>query len=157
FVEAVDLADGVESHGSLPPGRNERGNLPDGPAEVVIYHDRVVGTALSDLLTRGREAPRDGLLGLGPAPAQPPLELLERRRRDEDEAPRHLVATERGCALDVDHQEADEPAADDRLDGVARRPVEAAVDLRVLEELAAGDPLAERGAREEVVVDAVLL
>src|SRR5262245_10274603 len=126
FVEAVDLADGVESHGSLPPGRNERGNLPHGALEVVIYHDRVVRRGLRHLVAGGREALRDGRRRVRPAAAQPPFELLLRRGGDEDEPARHPVPPQRRRALDVDDQEAGEALADERVHGLARGAVEVA-------------------------------
>ena len=104
-----------------------------------------------------RHAPVDRLGGVLSARFQALAKLLERGRQDEDA---HHVREELAQllrALPIDLQEHVMVAGELGLDPLARGAVVVAVDVRVLEEFVRGDHFLEFRARDEEVIDAVLL
>src|SRR5688572_2424624 len=126
-VETIDLADGVDTHESVPPALDEPGNLADSPVQVVVDYDRVV-LAAPRKLDPGRLQPAgDDLGGVGSAAPEAAFELGVGRRRHEHVERVDPVPAQRRGPLDVDDEQAGEPAPEHRLDGVPRRAVEVPV------------------------------
>ena len=97
-------------------------NLAHAPVELVVDDDVVVLVDRVDLgAGRRRAAARSPPRSILAAPAQPPLEHLERRRQHEDaDRVRHPLPHLPG-ALDVDHQHEVEPGRQPRLGLAAGR------------------------------------
>ena len=108
-----------------------------------------------DLLQRVLQPQLDRLLGVSPAPMQPPRELLRGGGVDEERRALELlrlVHAELAGALDVDVEDADLPVGNDVHHALPAGPVVVPVDLRVLDELAGGNALLHLLDGDEVVV-----
>src|SRR5690625_3294520 len=135
---------------------HEGGELCGGTCHHVVDDDVVELLGRGELLPSGLQ-PADTLLGaLGPAGQEPALQLLEGRRREEDEVGVRHGAADLARSLEVDLQQRRCPGAQLILHRTAGRPVPVlAVDHGPLQELAVGDHPVELGVGDEVVVHAV--
>src|SRR5262249_44459247 len=109
-----------------------------------------------ELDTGAVETAADPRLGVGPPGAQPRLELLERRRNDED--PDSVLAIsllERACPLDVDVPQNVAAGCAWPVEGGARRRVRMIEDFRTLHEISRVALAREIARRDEEVVAAV--
>ena len=142
--------------GGEPLGREDRAHRGDAGLEVLVDQDVVVlGQWVTSEATWPRRKRTISSGSCGAAP-QAPLELGHRRRQDEHAD--HVVARGRAQllgALPVDVEQHVAAAGQRLLDSRARRAVGMAVDLGVLQQLAALDHRAVGGAVDELIVDAV--
>src|SRR5206468_483046 len=133
------------------------GELLPSVVEVIVNYSVFELAGVRQLLARVLHAALDDVLGILPAGAHAPLQLLDRRRQDED-ADRvgielaHLLRT-----LPVDFEDQVVAALQRIEDQLLRSAVAVAVHLGALEKLAAAAHGEERRVVDEMVVDAVLL
>src|SRR6266566_265097 len=103
-------------NGAMRPGRspaiaiNYICNLGRGPGYVVVHHDMVEPRSLTNLVPGRLQAPRQLLVALCVAGAQPIDQVLLRRRLEEDQDRVWHPLANRGRPLDVDLQQHVVPA-----------------------------------------------
>mmetsp|Transcript_38244 Transcript_38244/g.89930 ORF Transcript_38244/g.89930 Transcript_38244/m.89930 type:complete len:241 (-) Transcript_38244:37-759(-) len=127
----------------------------------IVVHDDAVEEArlvhVGQLALRVRESCLERLLVLGAAAAEPPLELLKRGRRHEDEDGVQVRLLDQLGALHVDVEQAGLACGPHVLHPLDGRAVHVGVHTRVLDELTPRDRFLHVLFLHEVVVHAVNL
>src|SRR5205809_881372 len=133
------------------------GELLPSVVEVIVNYSVFELAGVRQLLARVLHAALDDVLGILPAGAHAPLQLLDRRRQDEDADRVGIELAHLLRALPVDFEDQVVAALQRIEDHLLRSAVAVAVHLGALEKLAAAAHGEERRVVDEMVVDAVLL
>src|SRR3989442_383801 len=133
------------------------GELLPSVVEVIVNYSVFELAGVRQLLARVLHAALDDVLGILPAGAHAPLQLLDRRRQDEDADRVGIELAHLLRALPVDFEDQVVAALQRIEDQLLRSAVAVAVHLGALEKLAAAAHGEECRVVDEMVVDAVLL
>src|ERR1700686_2116363 len=136
---------------------DDRLQIGAGAIDVVVQHPVLVGAGPLDLAASGFEPLAHRRVVVGPPRAQPPLQLLERGRKDEGAHGLRVLRVNGLPTLHVDVEDGERAEAPRLLDDRAGRAVAVAVHVRVLDERPLGDHAREARVVDEVVVNPVPL
>src|SRR2546427_8779288 len=136
---------------------DDLGELLPSVVEVIVNYSVFELAGVRQLLARVLHAALDDGLGILPAGAHAPLQLLDRARQDEDADRVGIEIAHLPRALPVDFEDQVVAALQRIEDQLLRSAVAVAVHLGALQKLAAAAHGEERRVVDEMVVDAILL
>src|SRR6266850_2436734 len=133
------------------------GKLLPSVVEVIVNYSVFELAGVRQLRARVLHTALDDVLAILPAGAHAPLQLLDRRRQDEDADRVRIELAHLLCPLPVNFEDQVVAALERIEDHLFRSAVAVAVHLGALEKLATAAHGEKRRVVDEVVVDAILL